>query len=267
MILSALFFYLSTQVKDKNSRKRMFTVGELVGRGRYAIVADGSRQSYEALSRDLTVIKPADAFKWTIVEPEEPKSVPKEYNNIGLVDFDFETFRSQLFDVESEEEYKYPFGHLIKKLWPGDAVHQIQKMNAYIKVQNEKRKQAKAAGTREVYREIKLVSEFEFWRFVGILMLSTVVKRRGTKLWDNGKRGDKKVGERRYNTFSKAIDLGPSGLNIMAEYRFAQMKDAFAFAFDDGKSNPWSQIQLLFDGLNENRIKDIAASIRKVLNK
>ena len=47
------------------------------------------------------------------------------------------------------------------------------------------------------------------------MILATVVKKRGTKLWDNGLCGDKRNGERRYNRFTKPIDLGPSGLNIM----------------------------------------------------
>ena len=67
-------------------------------------------------------------------------------------------------------------------------------------------------------------------------------EKSGTKLWDNGKYKDKKNGERRYNQFTKPIDFGPSGLNIIPEFRFAQYRGAFSFAFDNGKSNPWSQI-------------------------
>ena len=145
-----------------------------------------------------------------------------------------------MFDTENQEEYKHPFGKLIKKLWPGRVQQQLCNMNKYVKIRNEKGRKAKVDGHREAYREMKKISEHDYWRFVGIMILATVVKKRGTKLWDNGLCGDKRNGERRYNRFTKPIDLGPSGLNIMPEYRFGQIKDAFSFAFDDGKSNPWS---------------------------
>ena len=55
-------------------------------------------------------------------------------------------------------------------------------------------------------------------------------------------------------------------MNIIPEYHFAQIKGDFSFEFDNGKSNLWSQIQLLIDGFNANRMKNIAASIKKVLD-
>ena len=49
----------------------------------------------------------------------KPSSCLEDYQKVGLVDFDFGILSKQLFDTENQEEYKHPFGKLIKNLWPG----------------------------------------------------------------------------------------------------------------------------------------------------
>ena len=106
---------------------------------------------------------------------------------------------------------------------------------------------------------MKEVSASKFWRFVGILIVATVLKKRGSKLWERQKR--------KHRTFTDPVDLGPSGLNLMAEYRFKELKSTFSYAFDDkSDEGPWARIRLLIDGFNDNRRKNIAASIKKIMD-
>jgi hypothetical protein len=58
-------------------------------------------------------------------------------------------------------------------------------------------------------------------------------------------------------------------MDIMAEYRFKQIKSCFPFAFQDKTKeaeDPWSMILLMVDGYNKNRHEWVAASARKVLD-
>ena len=64
----------------------------------------------------------------------KPNSYLEEYRKVSLVDFDFDNFSKQLFDTENQEEYKHPFGKLIKKLWPGCVKEQLRNMNTYVKI-------------------------------------------------------------------------------------------------------------------------------------
>ena len=229
-----------------------------MGRGKWLIVADGTRQTYMAFSKDLTVVGFAGVIKWTVVKPDEPKDPPKEYRKIGLMDFDFGLFSEECLDINQEGEYKFSFGRLIKKLWPGDYKQQIRNMNEWVKDENERRMKAFYSQSREQRRLVKEVSEHDFWRFIGIILLASVLKKGGSDLWERS--------TRKHRTFSQSTDLGPTGLNIMPDYRFREIKTAFSFAFDDGSSDPWARIRLLIEGYNNNREANVAASIKKILD-
>ena len=229
-----------------------------MGQGKWQIIADGTQHTYLALSKDLTVIKVSNIIKWTFVKPDEAENPPTEYRRIGLIGFDFDLFAEEYLDISHEGEYKYPFGKLFKKLWPGDYKAQIQNMNDCIEEENERRKKGYHSQNRENLRLAKSVSEHEFWKFIGIIISASVLKKGGQSIWERG--------TRKHRTFSEPIDFGPSGKNIMPEYRFKELKSAFSFAFDDRTSDPWAKIRLLIEGYNKNRSANIAASIKKTLD-
>ena len=108
----------------------------------------------DALSRDLTVEKAVDAYKWKIVaQSEDLINPPNDYRNIGLVDFNFDCFNEENLDIDSDREYEYPFGSLLKKLWPGDLDEQLEKMNTWIKAENLKARSAKDVGEQSNVRK------------------------------------------------------------------------------------------------------------------
>ena len=169
------------------------------------------------------------------MKPDEPKDPPKEYREIGLMDFDFDLFSEESLDINKEGEYSYSFGALMKKLWPGDVKQQIKNMNVWIKAENEKRRKAYHNQGREQLRLAKEVSEHDFWRFIGVIILASVLKKGGSTLWERG--------ARKHRTFSQPTDLGPSGLNVIPDYRFKEIKAAFSFALT-------TDLQILGQGFN-----------------
>ena len=146
----------------------------MVGRGKWHIVADGTQQTYTALSKDLNVVNASGVIKWTVVKPDEPKNPPKEYRRIGLIDFDFDLFSEESLDISKEGEYKYPFGKLMKKLWPGDYKEQLHNMNDWVTAENERRKKSYHGQNREKLRLVRKVGEHEFWRFIGVILSASV---------------------------------------------------------------------------------------------
>ena len=220
---------------------KKYKVRSQVSRGKWHIVAEGSRQMVEALSRDLTVVRAVDAYEWKIVQPpDEFIHPPKEYNNIGLIDYNFDGLNEQNLDVENNQDYQHPFGGLLKKLWPGDVTTQLDSINDWIRKENIKRQASKISGSRVECRKIKEVSVSEFWRFVGILIVAAVLKIRGGLMWERKKRN--------HHTFTDPVDIGPSGFNLMAEYRFRDIRNAFSYAFvDKDDDGDWARIKLLIN--------------------
>lgn len=208
------------------------------------------------------MIDTGDSIKWTVVaNPGPPSEAPTEYEAVGLLDFDFDAFRESKIAVQVGKGYEFPFGELVKKLWPGDARKHRANMNDFLQAENRRYEQECKGGTRKKKRKHKLTSEHEFWKFIGILIAASACGKKGAKLWE-------KETSRSHRTFSKPTDLGPTGRDTIPAYRFAEMKKAFAHAFHD-KSNPedpWAQVRLLIDGFNANRKQTLAASILKVLD-
>jgi hypothetical protein len=73
---------------------------------------------------------------------------------------------------------------------------------------------------------------------------------------------------------TQPINYGPTGLNIMPEYRFRDIKRCFSWSFQDKSKadkatddyDPWNMILLMVNGYNKNRHDWMAGSIRKVLD-
>jgi hypothetical protein len=192
-----------------------------------------------------------DEYVWTLVKDSEPdpNTVPEEYTDgIGLAGFNF----NELF--LPEEAHKQPHLKLLKKMWPGDWQQQLRNLNSKIAADNTN------CSRQKNYKAVNLVSEREWWVFIGVLISAGPQGRGGTKLW-----------QRHADPYSVVapINYGPSGLNIMAEYRFEQIKAAFPWSFQEKtkeETDPWHMILLFVDGFNKNRHDWVAASVRKTLN-
>jgi hypothetical protein len=205
-------------------------------------------QALKVIDDDIT----RHEYKWTIIENVTSlDKLPKnEYNRVGLIGFNFEKFRDSLL-----EENSTPYLDLLIKLWPGDWEEQLAQLNTEIEKAN-----------RSSDKSIRLVTKFEWWRFIGIIISAAPLGKGGVHLWGsqrrktkNGISSSKKLGSR--------TDYGEP--DIMKYYRFREIKKYFPFAFYDWskeEEDPWHPIGLLVDGFNENRNRTIAASFMKLLD-
>jgi hypothetical protein len=150
-------------------------------------------------------------------------------------------------------------------MWPGDWKEQLRHLNLKIARNNAN------GAAKPNYKSANLVSEQEWWVFVGILISAGPHGKGGVKLWERSKESF---------GMTQSINYGPKpdGLGIMAEYRFKEIKAAFPWSFqdktkappDDGSEDdakdPWHMVLLLVNGFNKNRQEWVAASVRKVLD-
>ena len=104
---------------------------------KWSIRSKGSRRTVTALSKDLDVVNPGDAIEWTVIDTPK-SSIREEYENVGLIDFDFNDFDEENIRRDNPH-YNRPFGKLFQKLWPGNVVEQIQNMNDFIKKRKQKK--------------------------------------------------------------------------------------------------------------------------------
>ena len=218
---------------------------EQVNQIKWAIKAVGTGKRCTAFLKDLVVVKPIDVVEWEVIQDPNFSRVPEQYKSIGLIGFDFGMFNKDSIDVNNID-YKNPFGELFQKLWPGDVVDQINNMNRHINQNNKKMSASVRDGNRMEWREVKHVSEREFWTFIGIILSAAAEGKGDYNLWEKMKNRDNR-------TFSMPTDLGPSGRDVMPEYRFRQILSAFEVAFDDGSEDNWARIGKLIDGFNNNR--------------
>jgi hypothetical protein len=200
------------------------------------------------------------SYVWTAVEDSEPAegTAAAEYQDgVGLSYFDF----NEAFNAPKADEgkgYGYPYLKLLQKMWPGYWKQQLRQLNLKIAAKN--------ASDLNKKKKIHQVSEHEWWRFIGILLSAAPHGKGGINLWEKHSDGF---------SMSKSVDYGPAGYDIMAEYRFKEIKACFPWAFqdvtkadegDEGTYDPWNMILLLVEGFNSNRHAWVAASVRKVLD-
>ena len=190
------------------------------------------------------------------MEDSEPPSEPEEYVTTGLIGFDFEKFSERNISANNVG-YNNPFEDLIKELWPGDPKQQVSRMNEFIDREND---------INRTKNLTKNITEYEFWKFVGILLCASPFGKGGRGLWEKQK-------NRPLRAVTRSIDIGPSkdgGRGYMPKYRFTELRSFFHFAFYDykakDKQDPWHPVGLIIDGFNENRVKKVAGSVLKVLD-
>lgn len=108
---------------------------------------------------------------------------------------------------------------------------------------------------------VKLVSPREFWIFVGIILSSAVHGKGGSKLWEK----DNAQAQRGIYSVAHTINLSTH----MSESRFNKIKKHFPDCFADKQrkdTDPWYQIIAGVEAFNDNRFRNIAASILKIFD-
>lgn len=191
---------------------------------------------------------------WNIVSESEPDVPVEEYEDIGLAGFDFDKFSAENLSKKAEDGYDYPFLKLIQEIWPGDWRKQLAQLNAEILENNR---------NLSTDKKWKLVSEYEWWKFIGVLVSAAAEKKGGTRLWEkNDAHSEKRQTER--------TNYGPDGRNIFPQYRFDQLRKVFPSAFHDyemkARGEPWFAVGLMVRGFNEVCADKYAASVVKTLD-
>ena len=121
-------------------------------------------------------------------------------------------------------------------------------------------KEAVKNGQQAKMNKKKAISQHEFWRFIGVMIASSSLGKSGLNLFED-------EGKRQHRQFSKCINLGPSGDDIIEQYRLKDLRSTFLFAIHTKEStSDWARIELLVDGINKNQKKNIASSVFKVLD-
>ena len=228
---------------------------------KWSLEARGTRRTVSATSKDIEVVRQGNLLEWSLIDDNKSvaDALPKDYRNVGLLDFDFDNF-SEPNICKTNDEYRFPFGALLKKLWPGDVLVQLDNMNDWIQTENKKMEEAVINGKRVKANKKKEISQHEFWRFIGVMIASSSLGKGGLNLYED-------ESKRPHRQFSKCTNLGPTGDDIIAQYRLKDLRSAFSFAFDKKEStSDWARIELLVDGINKNQKKNIASSVFKVLD-
>ena len=98
-------------------------------------------------------------------------------------------------------------------------------------------------------RDIRHVSEKEFWVFLGIMVAAEAYGNNGEKMFEEESEG-----------ITESHDMG----RFMTKTRHKEIRYCFVYAFSDESMKeyePWSIIQPLIDAFNECRKKKVAASM------
>jgi hypothetical protein len=209
-----------------------------------------------------------EAYVWKLVsdsEPDQAMATEEYVDGTGFVGFNF----TDEFREAPDEAYNFPYLTLFQKMWPGDWRQQLRQHNVKIGADNS----MGIAAAKKNFKKVNLVTENEWWVFLGVLVSAGPHGKGGVKLWEKRREG---------RGMTHTINYGPDGDDIMAYYRFNEIKAVFPWAFqdkskepsldeegnavlEDGK-DPWHMIMLMVDGYNKNRHEWVAASVRKVLD-
>ena len=194
---------------------------------------------------------------WHVVDDVKKEDVPEHqevHKKRGIVDFDFsEKNRTVPATDKRLRNARINFFELFKHLYPGDVRDNLEQMNEEIKLDNKKQRDGK--------RQMKLISEREFWVFWGLMLACrTTDYCNGEAMFDI----PKQPGHGLNATFSR---FDP---NVwMTKKRFQAIKKYMSYAFQDKSkkgTDDWWQIVNLFEEFNENRKRTVAASVMKTVD-
>jgi len=190
-----------------------------------------------------------EIYMWKVVRDHfpDPGKEPEEYENCGMVGYNYEKLDEDL-DTESSE-YGYPFAELFTKMWPGSSKRQLGNMNGKVRESNER-----------FNKRVKEFTEEEWWHGIGIILVAGPTGYGGVEKMFNKMRG-----QRRHKNLPGVVKRDP--VSVMSRGRFEEYKKFFSYAFEGNKpDDPWNRIMGLVDGFNYNRKINVAASMKKVLD-
>ena len=111
------------------------------------------------------------------------------------------------FDEDEEgvvrEECSGPYLKMLIKLWPGDWIDQLKRMNR--KVNEENGKQRVKVNVR--YRKVRRFSSFEFWKNIGCLVSAPIFGLGGSRLWEKEEEQNLSGKKRKRRSIRAKVDL------------------------------------------------------------
>jgi hypothetical protein len=212
------------------------------------------------------------AVTWRLVEESVSIEPVEEYDTIGVCGINWRNFielkermKQRTKDSRVNATIPYlsisPFFNLFLMLWPGDWKNQIHNLNTQILAKNESNRRNQSR-----HRPIALVSDNEFFVFIGIMIAAAPAGKGGAALFE--------CSRKRYNSGVRKISAPINYSSHMSQRRFEELRPIFHLAFTNlAKSNkelasfdPYFPIIDLVDDFNKNRKTTIAASSVKVLD-
>jgi hypothetical protein len=204
---------------------------------------------------------------WTAVADSVPDDPIPKYPMCGIRGFDFEIFSKLKKELKSKFQFlghgqSRPYLKLLIHFWPGDWKQHWRKLKAAFERENALR--VKTAGKRA--KKLRLPSQNEFWRFIGLILAGGVHGSGGNGLWESREK-QLVLGIRKW---SEPPDAG----RFMSLTRFEEIRKLFPEAFADASRSdpdqdnydPWYPIILLVEDLNANRHRTVCSSNTKTMD-
>ena len=102
---------------------------------------------------------------------------------------------------------------------------------------------------------IHAITENEFWKFWGIIIVARIEGRKGEKLWDRLEP----------EGYGRKIDMSP----YIKQHCFKEIKKYIPYLFskeEDKQHDPWWQFASAIDAYNENRSETLCSSLTKIFD-
>ena len=105
---------------------------------------------------------------------------PSDHEDLGLRGFDFNVFGKDEEGVVREGSSEFPYLLMLIKIWPGDWIRNLKRINR--KVDEDNGKSFNKGNVR--YRKVCRFSINEFWKNIGCLVSATTFGHGGLRLWE-----------------------------------------------------------------------------------
>ena len=203
---------------------------------------EAEREKSDLIEEGFTVEKRGrrgSSYTWKLVDRSVPAETVEDYEKIGIRGYEFDT----------TDEDKFPLSNVFLLLWPGIPKKQLKNMNRAIESHNY---------SRSYPVKINLVSEAEWWTYIGIMVVAGACRKGGAPLWATTSDTD---------SILPAPAIGIS--TCMSLTRFGQIRKFYVAglaAYPPATDDPWYPIQHHMDEFNANRIKTVAASRYKTMD-
>ena len=127
---------------------------------------------------------------------------PSDHEDIGLRGFDF-----NIFDEDKEgvvrEGCSELYLEMLIKLWPGDWIDKLKRMNQNVNEENGKQ----SVKGNVWYRKVCRFSSCEFWKNIGCLISAPTFGLGGSRLWDKEEELKISVKKRKRRSIRANFDL------------------------------------------------------------